>query len=64
VRRKPGAKIRADEQEPDDEAYGAGRAKPAIAEPISIKGAGGKSGGRVSKAVEPISGDLLWVTES
>jgi len=35
-----------------------------IAKPISIKGAGGKSGGRVSKAVELISGDLLFVTES
>ncbi len=31
---------------------------------ISIKDAGGKSGGRVSKAVELISGDLLPVTES
>jgi len=29
-----------------------------------IKGTGGKSGGRVSKAVELISGDLLCVTES
>jgi hypothetical protein len=35
-----------------------------IAKPISIKGAGGKSGGRVSKAVELISGDLLCVRES
>jgi hypothetical protein len=34
------------------------------AKPISIKGTGGKSGGRVSKAVELISGDLLCVTES
>ncbi len=31
---------------------------------ISIKDAGGRSGGRVSKAVELISGDLLHVTES
>jgi hypothetical protein len=29
------------------------------AKPISIKGAGSKSGGRVRKAVELISGDLL-----
>jgi hypothetical protein len=35
-----------------------------IAKPISIKRTGGKSGGRVSKAVELISGDLLFVTES
>jgi hypothetical protein len=35
-----------------------------IAKPISIKGAGGKSGGRVSKAVELITGDLLHVSDS
>ncbi len=35
-----------------------------IAKSVSIKDAGGKSGGRVSKAVELIAGDLLHVTES
>jgi hypothetical protein len=35
-----------------------------IAKSVSIKDAGGKSGGRVSKAVELIAGDLLQVTES
>ena len=34
------------------------------ARPISIKGTGGKSGGRVSKAVELISGDLRHVGDS
>jgi hypothetical protein len=34
------------------------------AKPISIKTAGGKSGGCASKAVELTSGDLLHVTES
>jgi hypothetical protein len=34
------------------------------AKPVSIKGAGGKFGGRVSKAVELIAGDLLQVTDS
>jgi hypothetical protein len=37
--------------------------EPMIAKPISIKGAGGKSGGRVWKAVELITGDLLHVTD-
>jgi len=32
-----------------------------IAKSVSIKDAGGKSGGRVSKAVELIAGDLLHV---
>ncbi|HTF22347.1 MAG TPA: hypothetical protein VK937_00350 [Candidatus Limnocylindria bacterium] len=31
---------------------------------VSIKDAGGKSGGRVSKAVELIAGDLLHVSDS
>ena len=31
---------------------------------VSIKDAGGKSGGRVSKAVELIAGDLLQVSDS
>ena len=31
---------------------------------VSIKGAGGKSGGCVSKAVELITGDLLHVSDS
>lgn len=31
---------------------------------VSVKDAGGKSGGRVSKAVELITGDLLHVTEA
>ena len=35
-----------------------------IAKPISIKGAGGKSGSRVLKAVELITGDLLHVSDS
>jgi hypothetical protein len=35
-----------------------------IAKSISIKDAGGKSGGRVSKAVELITGDLLYVSDS
>jgi hypothetical protein len=35
-----------------------------IAKPISIKDAGGKFGGRVSKAVELIAGDLLHVSDS
>jgi hypothetical protein len=35
-----------------------------IAKPISIKGAGGKSGGPAWKAVELIAGDLLCVTAS
>jgi len=35
-----------------------------IAKSVSIKDAGGKSGGRVSKAVELIAGDLLHVTDS
>src|ERR1700693_1181163 len=35
-----------------------------IAKSASIKGAGGKSGGRVSKAVELIAGDLLHVSDS
>jgi hypothetical protein len=34
------------------------------AKPISIKGAGCKSGGCVRKAVELTSGDLLFVPES
>jgi hypothetical protein len=35
-----------------------------IAKAISIKDAGGKSGGRVSKAVELMAGDLLHVSDS
>jgi hypothetical protein len=35
-----------------------------IAKSVSIKDAGGKSGGRVSKAVELIAGDLLRVSDS
>jgi len=35
-----------------------------IAKPMSIKGAGCKSGGCVRKAVELTSGDLLWIAES
>jgi len=35
-----------------------------IAKSVSIKDAGGKSGGRVSKAVELIVGDLLHVSDS
>ena len=35
-----------------------------IAKSVSIKDAGGKSGGRVSKAVELIAGDLLQVSDS
>jgi hypothetical protein len=35
-----------------------------IAKSVSIKDAGGKSGGRVSKAVELIVGDLLHVWDS
>ena|ERR1700722_9872878 len=38
--------------------------EPLIAKSVSIKDAGGKSGGRVSKAVELIAGDLLHVSES
>ena len=34
-----------------------------IAKSVSIKDAGGKSGGRVSKAVELIAGDLLHVLD-
>ncbi|PYT80033.1 MAG: hypothetical protein DMG40_13590 [Acidobacteria bacterium] len=37
---------------------------PLIAKSVSIKGAGGKSGGRVSKAVELITGDLRHVADS
>ena len=35
-----------------------------IAKSVSNKDAGGKSGGRVSKAVELIAGDLLHVSNS
>jgi hypothetical protein len=35
-----------------------------IAKSVSIKDAGGKSGGRVSKAVELITGELLHVSDS
>jgi hypothetical protein len=35
-----------------------------IAKSVSIKDAGGKSGGRVSKAVELIAGDLRDVADS
>jgi hypothetical protein len=35
-----------------------------IAKSVSIKGAGGKSDGRVSKAVELIAGDLLHASNS
>ena len=35
-----------------------------IAKSVSIKDAGGKSGGRVSKAAELIAGDLLHVSDS
>jgi hypothetical protein len=35
-----------------------------IAKSVSIKDAGGKSGGPVSKAVELIAGDLLHVSDS
>ena len=35
-----------------------------IAKSVSIKDAGGKSGGRVSKAVGLIAGDLLRVSDS
>ena len=35
-----------------------------IAKSVSIKDAGGKSGGRVSKAVELIAGELLHVSDS
>jgi len=35
-----------------------------IAKSVSIKDAGGKSGGRVSKAVELIAGELLDVSDS
>ena len=35
-----------------------------IAKSVSIKGAGGKSGGRVSKAVERIAGGLRHVAAS
>ena len=35
-----------------------------IVKSVSIKDAGGKSGGRVSKAVELIAGDLLHVSDS
>ena len=38
--------------------------EPLIAKSVSIKDAGGKSGGRVSKAVELIAGDLLHVSDS
>jgi hypothetical protein len=38
--------------------------EPLIAKSVSIKGAGGKSDGRVSKAVELIAGDLLHVSNS
>jgi hypothetical protein len=37
---------------------------PIIAQPISIKLTGGKSGGCASKAVELTSGDLRHVTKS
>jgi hypothetical protein len=35
-----------------------------IAKSVAIKDAGGKSSGRVSKAVELIAGDLLHVSDS
>jgi len=38
--------------------------EPVIAKSVSIKDASGKSGGRVSKAVELIVGDLLHVSDS
>jgi len=34
------------------------------AKPTSIKGTGGKSNGCAGKAIELISGDLLYATES
>ena len=37
---------------------------PLIAKSVSIKDAGGKSDGRVSKAVELITGDRLHVSDS
>jgi hypothetical protein len=43
------------------EAYGVGTSEQLIAKSISIEDAGGKSGGRVSKGVELIAGDLLYV---
>ena len=62
VRRKRGANTRADEQEPDEEAYGVGRASKMIGKPISIKDAKRRFGGVARKAVELTSGDLLRVT--
>ena len=38
--------------------------KPAFTKPISIKGVGGKSGGRAWKVVELITGDLPCVTDT
>jgi len=35
-----------------------------IAKSVSIKDAGGKCGGRVSKGVELVAGDLLHVSDS
>jgi hypothetical protein len=64
VRRKRRAKTGADEQEAEEEAYGAGPREPTIAKPISIKSTGGKSGGRAWKAVERIAGDLPCAAES
>ena len=46
------------------EAYGVGTSGQVIAKSVSIKDAGGKSSGRVSKAVELIAGDLLHVSDS
>ena len=57
-----GAKMQADEQEPDTRPTVAGE-RPMTTKPISIKLTGGKSGGCASKAVELTSGDLRHVTE-
>jgi len=63
VRKKRGAKLRADEQEPDTRRE-RWTSKPPMAKSISIKDAERKSGGCAGKAVELTSGDLLWLSRN
>jgi hypothetical protein len=62
--KKRGAKIRADEQEPDMRPTVAGERANDCEAHIHIKLTGGKPDGCASKAVELTSGDLRHVTKS
>jgi hypothetical protein len=63
IRKKRGAKTRADEQKPDTRREHRA-SEPLIAKPISINGAERKSGGCALQVVELTSGGLLGVTET